>query len=182
MFHACLENMQVRQKKGHLIKVDDKDQAKFYAYSAHFVRETFQNAIRSSFDYGNKVLLPTSFMAKMQRRDAEYFASATAACFKLLTHRETSTYCGVFEFTSPMEDMVVLPDWMMKSLMIDDGTQVTLARAELPKIAFCKLQPHSDAWGNVLEDSGMEPNLFLAEALKKYTTLCRYVGERGGDC
>lgn len=46
-------------------------------------------------------------------------------------------YTGVLEFSAP-EGCVIVPLWIMRAMGIEDGTNLTVASAELPKGTFAK--------------------------------------------
>ena len=49
------------------------------------------------------------------------------------------------------EGSVVVPLWIMRAMGIDDGTELTVSSADLPKGTFAKLQPLSEGFAT-LED------------------------------
>ncbi|GFZ20922.1 ubiquitin fusion degradation UFD1 family protein [Actinidia rufa] len=61
------------------------------------------------------------------------------------------SHCGVLEFSAE-EGFVLLPDWMMKNLNLEEGQLVTLENTTLPKGTYMKIQPHSTNHNfNILE-------------------------------
>ena len=129
------------------------------------------------FEAGNKVLMPQSALTGMEaagkRALDDEWVSGAATCFELATKAGIRAYCGCLEFTSPEEDLVIVPDWLLADMFGTEGMTVTARSVELPKVSQVTLQPHSDDWTRVQETAGMDGKLFLQEALKHHTTLAK---------
>ena len=50
-------------------------------------------------------------------------------------------FCGVLQCLSPEPNQIIVPDWMMRSMFLDECTTVNVRTAELDKIAGLTLQP-----------------------------------------
>ncbi|KAL5541087.1 hypothetical protein UlMin_043373 [Ulmus minor] len=51
------------------------------------------------------------------------------------------SHCGVIEFSSE-EGEIILPNWMMENLKLEEEETVVVKNVSLPKGTFVKLQPH----------------------------------------
>ena len=93
--------------------------------------------------------------------------------FEITTPIGMSSYCGVLQFTAPMDNMIILPDWMMKNMFSRDGMEVKLRSVELPKLTFVKVQPRRKEWANVVKNSGLDHQTFMQQALQRYVSFSR---------
>ena len=62
------------------------------------------------------------------------------------------SYCGVLDFTA-CEGTCHLPDWMIKNLCLDDGSEVIIRSISLKKCTYIKLQPHSKTFTNLSSEA-----------------------------
>ena len=85
------------------------------------------------------VIMPPSALASITQMDLE-----PPWMFKLRNPENpaASTHAGVLEFIAE-EGCVHLPQWMMKTLRLDEGDAIRVTGAELPKGQFVKLQAQS---------------------------------------
>lgn len=60
--------------------------------------------------------------------------------FEVTNHLRMPAYCGVREFVCPEDDMIILPDWVHKSLFLEEGIAVRVRSVALPKLAFLRVQ------------------------------------------
>jgi len=101
---------------------------------------------------GDKVLLPPSALQSLMQRAGE--ASMPQPMLFRLSVAGTQgggKHVGVLEFSAP-EAAVVVPLWLMRQLGAEDGTEMLLETAELPRGTFAKLQPLSEDFA-MLEDA-----------------------------
>ena len=85
------------------------------------------------------VIMPPSALASITQMDLE-----PPWMFKLRNPENpaASTHAGVLEFIAE-EGCVHLPQWMMKTLRLNEGDAIRVTGAELPKGQFVKLQAQS---------------------------------------
>ena len=106
--------------------------------------------IPETFESGNKVLLPNAVLQNLQRSNINNSTTMSRTTsselggggltFEITTPIGISSYCGVLQFTAPMANMIVLPDWMMKNMFTRNGMEVKLRSVELPKLTFVKVR------------------------------------------
>lgn len=109
------------------------------------------------------VLLPTSSFEDLIRRHIEY-----PMMFRITNNAQNrTTHCSVLEFTAEegrcyiphwvravlpwrcrrgrvsADDPVALRPQMMESLLLQEGSMVTIVNVSLPGATFCKFRPHS---------------------------------------
>ncbi|XP_057484926.1 uncharacterized protein LOC130771329 [Actinidia eriantha] len=80
-------------------------------------------------------------------------------------YTERVSHCGVLEFSAE-EGFVLLPDWMMKNLKLEEGQLVTLKNTTLPKGTYMKIQPHSTKFLGL-----SNPKSMLETTLKNFSCL-----------
>lgn len=85
------------------------------------------------------VIMPPSALASITQMDLE-----PPWMFKLRNPENpaASTHAGVLEFIAE-EGCVHLPQWMMKTLRLNEGDAIRVTGAQLPKGQFVKLQAQS---------------------------------------
>ncbi|CCM00481.1 uncharacterized protein FIBRA_02515 [Fibroporia radiculosa] len=129
----------------------------FKAYSVAMLPRT-----RDNLNYVGQIIMPPSALANLTTMELE-----SPWMFKLqnVTNSAASTYAGVLEFIAE-EGCVHLPQWMMKTLRLDEGDPIRITGAELPKGKMVKLQAQSTVF---LEIS--DPKAVLEQALRHFSAL-----------
>lgn len=124
---------------------------------------------RQEYNYGGKVLLPPSALARLlstMSEDASH-SDSNPWLFSLVGDRGTVTHCGVLEFIAD-EGRIYAPEWMMKRIGTRGGDWVTLSQVSLPKGAFVRLQPQSVGFLEL-----QDPRSSLEQALTLFHTLTK---------
>ena len=86
--------------------------------------------------------------------------------FKLTNEQmKKMTHCGVLEFVAD-EGKVYLPHWMMRNLLLAEGSIVTVESASLPVATFSKFQPQSVDFLDITN-----PKAVLENALRGFACL-----------
>ncbi|KAJ8078876.1 ubiquitin fusion degradation protein [Marasmius tenuissimus] len=117
---------------------------------------------RDNVTYGGKVIMPPSALANLTRLDLE---SPWMFQLRNPANSAASTHAGVLEFIAD-EGCIHLPDWMMRTLRLEDGDPIRITGAELPKGKLIKLQAQSV---HFLEIS--DPKAVLEQALRNFSAL-----------
>jgi ubiquitin fusion degradation protein 1 len=93
---------------------------------------------RSNVDRGGRIILPPSALDQLTRLNIVY-----PMLFKL-TNRDLDkvTHCGVLEFVAD-EGKCYMPYWMMRNLLLEEGSVVKIESVSLPVATFSKFQPQS---------------------------------------
>lgn len=112
-------------------------------------------------NYGGKVKLPDSLLY-----DLVQLQVPMPYIFEI-KNKSYSTYCGVLDFTS-LEDEILVPEWMYKQLDMNRATCVHLKHVILPLGRSIKLLPHSVEF---LEIDSVKHELELQ--LRNYPVLSR---------
>ncbi|KAK7385180.1 hypothetical protein VNO78_30892 [Psophocarpus tetragonolobus] len=108
---------------------------------------TFQDVYRcyplsstevSNLENGGKIIMPDSALNLLAYCEIEY-----PMLFELRKpSAERVTHCGVLEFTAD-EGMIYMPQWMMENMHLQEGDNVILRSANVPRATYVKLQPHT---------------------------------------
>jgi ubiquitin fusion degradation protein 1 len=89
---------------------------------------------KTQHERGDKILLPASLLAALNRRNVKFPMLFKLECNQCVTH------CGVLEFSAP-EGHMYIPFWMMGNLCVREGQSVRITNISLPKATFVKIQP-----------------------------------------
>lgn len=172
----------------------DRPWFKLSVYSPAFLdRSAIQ---QTQLEEGDKLILPASILDHLLRQfPDERRPMPQPLIFEVQNAREqTTSHCGVLEFTSPNAAAaqsamssalapssanttaaassqtptaaVYCPVWKMQSLLLNDGDQVRLRLAHLPRARKLHLQPHSYAFTQL-----PTPKATMEHALRAFTAL-----------
>ncbi|GAB1604391.1 ubiquitin recognition factor in ER-associated degradation protein 1-like [Argonauta hians] len=132
----------------------------YRCYSVSLMRERERDV-----EKGGKIIMPTSALDKLTRTKIMY-----PMLFKLSNvEKNRHTHCGVLEFVAD-EGLVYLPYWMMKNLLLDEGTKLTVENVNLPVATFAKFQPQQTEFLDI-----SNPKAVLENALRNFA--CLTVGD-----
>ncbi|KAJ3174417.1 ubiquitin fusion degradation protein [Geranomyces variabilis] len=130
----------------------------YRCYSAAMMQS---RAERPELLYGGKIVIPQSALHKLSNLHLSW-----PLLFKLTNNaQDRSTHSGVLEFTAE-EGRVYLPQWMMQTLLLQEGQFVDIKNAELPLGAFVKIQPQHVEFLEITD-----PKAVLEQALRNFSTL-----------
>ena len=99
--------------------------------SASFVREcilpesgnrALRGALNDQFEAGNKVIIPMDFYKTLPED-----LGSGGMTFQITTPMGLKCFCGILQGLAPEDNQIIVPDWMMRSMFIDDGTKVNFA-------------------------------------------------------
>ena len=126
-------------------------------------------ALNEQFEAGNKVLLHHTFFGSLPTE-----MGSGGLTFQILTAMGLKCYCGILTGLCPEENQLIVPDWMMKSMFVDDGHKVNFSMIQsLERLIGCVLQPIDSNFNTVLKDSGYDSKTWLQNALKNYSAVTR---------
>uniref|UniRef100_A0A0D9XF68 Uncharacterized protein n=1 Tax=Leersia perrieri TaxID=77586 RepID=A0A0D9XF68_9ORYZ len=116
---------------------------------------------------GDKVIMPASALYHLASLHIDYpmlfelghYAAAGDADDRRVSH------CGVLEFVAE-EGVIIMPNWMIRNMALEEGDAVVVKSASLPKGTFVKLQPHTS---NFLDLAN--PKAMLEKTLRSFTCL-----------
>lgn len=95
-------------------------------------------AERDNVDRGGRIFLPQSALDQLTRLNIEY-----PMLFKLTNpQKDRTTHCGVLEFVAD-EGKCYMPYWMMRNLLLEEGSMLRIESVSLPVATFSKFQPQS---------------------------------------
>ncbi|CAD0087076.1 unnamed protein product [Aureobasidium vineae] len=110
---------------------------------------------RQDVIHGGKVYLPASALDKLTQLHITY-----PMLFELINGaKQTKTHAGVLEFTAE-EGKIYLPNWIMRSLLLDPGDLLQIKSTDLPSGSFIKLQPQSPAFLDISDPKAVLENVF----------------------
>lgn len=93
---------------------------------------------RDNVDRGGRIFLPPSALDQLTRLNIVY-----PMLFKLTNPQEKRmTHCGVLEFVAD-EGKCYMPYWMMRNLLLEEGSHVNIESVSLPVATFSKFEPQS---------------------------------------
>jgi len=146
----------------------DRFNKAFYIASAKFVQECTLSddvGVPPGFELGDKVLIPASVM-----RVLEDSMSGAAMTFEIKSHHGVRTYCGIggtHRLPAPDgEDVLVLPNWLMRAAAASEMTQVTVRPVALPRLEHVQVLPFTKDFGAL-----PDPKRFLEYAMTKYSCI-----------
>lgn len=116
---------------------------------------------RQNVNFGGKIILPPSALAKLASLEIEY-----PMLFELRNQNgQQHSHAGVLEFIAE-EGRVYLPYWMMQTLLLDQGDIIEIKSAELPLGTFVKIQPQTVDFLDI-----SDPKAVLENAFRNFSTL-----------
>ncbi|KAL7748617.1 ubiquitin fusion degradation protein [Sorochytrium milnesiophthora] len=129
----------------------------FRCYSAAFL----PGNERENVNYGSKIILPQSALAKLTSLHIEY------PMLFHLTNEDNGkdTHAGVLEFVAE-EGRAYVPRWMMQSLLLNEGDIISIKSVTLPLGKFVKIQPQSVDFLDIYD-----PKAVLENAFRSFSTL-----------
>lgn len=120
---------------------------------------------RQTLENGGKIIMPPSALQTLSRLNVSY-----PMLFQLKNqYAQRSTHCGVLEFIAE-EGKVYMPYWMMRNLLLDEGSLVQVTNVTLPVATFTKFQPMSVDFLDI-----SDPKAVLEQALRNFA--CLTVGD-----
>ncbi|KAJ3216038.1 ubiquitin fusion degradation protein [Dinochytrium kinnereticum] len=133
----------------------------FNEYYRAYSMAMMHGAEREDVNFGGKILLPSSALAKLATLNIAY-----PMLFELTNESQQKvSHAGVLEFTAA-EGKVFLPQWMMSTLLIEEGSLVKVKSVNLPLGKFVKLQPQSVDFLDI-----SDPKAVLEKAISNFSTL-----------
>jgi len=129
----------------------------YRCYSTSFM----QGNDKPDIHYGGKIIMPSSALDKLSRLNIAY-----PMLFELINEQEDrKTHAGVLEFTAE-EGRIYLPNWMMQTLLIAEGSIIKIKNTSLPLGTFVKIQPQSVDFLNIYN-----PKAVLEKTLTNFSAL-----------
>jgi len=129
----------------------------YRCYSTSFM----QGNDKPDIHYGGKIIMPSSALDKLSRLNIAY-----PMLFELINEQEDrKTHAGVLEFTAE-EGRIYLPNWMMQTLLIQEGSIIKVRNTSLPLGTFVKIQPQSVDFLNIYN-----PKAVLEKTLTNFSAL-----------
>lgn len=92
--------------------------------------------------------------------------------FEVRTQLGRKTHCSIFQFIQGLPSThVLLPQWVMKDLFIEERDTVTIRGVRLNLIEFVKVEPRSMDFYQAVQSSGSDVNAILTQALSRFSAL-----------
>jgi hypothetical protein len=134
-----------------------------------------------------KLQFPLHFEVKSVKKPGVNESMPSTCCSNQYPHRNSRPencfvsepfpvqYCGVLEFSAKIGN-AYLPQWMMQNLRLKNKDKVNILApsTSIPLGQYCKLQPHTEAFFDLLQEMG--PRNLLESAMRGYSVLS--AGER----
>jgi ubiquitin-conjugating enzyme E2 Q len=147
--------------------------------SSSFVRECIlpdsgnrelAGALNEQFEAGNKVLVHHKFFNSLQGHEM----GSGGLTFQIITSMGLKCYCGILTGLCPEENQLIVPNWMMKSMFIDDGHKINFSTiTTLNRLISVTLKPIDSNFNSVLQDTGYDSKTWLQNSLQNYSALTR---------
>ncbi|XP_031557366.1 ubiquitin recognition factor in ER-associated degradation protein 1-like [Actinia tenebrosa] len=116
---------------------------------------------REDVERGGKIIMPPSALDQLTRLNIVY-----PMLFKLTNKKiNRTTHCGVLEFVAD-EGKIYLPYWMMRNMLLEEGSILEVESASLPVASFAKFQPQSCDFLDITN-----PKAVLENALRSFACL-----------
>ncbi|RZF44000.1 hypothetical protein LSTR_LSTR007272 [Laodelphax striatellus] len=116
---------------------------------------------REDVERGGKIIMPPSALDHLTRLNITY-----PMLFKLTNSAMNRvTHSGVLEFIAD-EGKVFLPYWMMRNLLLDEGSQIQIESVSLPVATFSRFQPQSPEFLDITN-----PKAVLENSLRNFACL-----------
>eukprot|EP01080_Neovahlkampfia_damariscottae_P008949 gene8949-898_t len=132
----------------------------FFAFSAQFAKTSFNYFDNYKIENGNNIVLPSNVQSKLKK----FGKKQTISTIEIKTDKITS-YCGVFQYNAPKRT-AIFPTWLMKDLMIEEGSLIDIRSVFLETGSNVVFRPHSkDFW------KLQNPILSLENSLTPFSTL-----------
>ncbi|KAE8660055.1 hypothetical protein F3Y22_tig00116959pilonHSYRG00583 [Hibiscus syriacus] len=156
-----------------LEEFEDDDEEDYYNHQSQTDSPLFEGDYRclplsscnkTHLDLGNKIIMPEDSLSSIIENQVPMplqFEIRNLSAGKV-------SHCGVFEFTGHGDDVVLMPDWMMENMQIEEGDYMYMKNKMLEKATYIKLQPHSNEF---LEISN--PKAVLEENLQQFSCLTK---------
>uniref|UniRef100_A0A8C5HXD8 Ubiquitin fusion degradation protein UFD1 N-terminal subdomain 1 domain-containing protein n=1 Tax=Gouania willdenowi TaxID=441366 RepID=A0A8C5HXD8_GOUWI len=107
-------------------------------YSCYSVAKLFGPNVRTEVDKGGQIIAPVFVLELLCALSVTF-----PIMFKLINRSNNRvTHCGVLEFAEE-SDVCYLPSWMMKSLQLEEGSDVWVQSVKLNPGTYCRIQPLS---------------------------------------
>lgn len=107
--------------------------------------------------------MPPSALDQLTRLNIQY-----PMLFKLTNKKTTrETHCGVLEFIAD-EGRIYVPYWMMRNLLLEEGSLVYLENISLPVATYAKFEPQSTEFLDITN-----PKAVLENALRIFACLTK---------
>ncbi|CAI9766598.1 unnamed protein product [Fraxinus pennsylvanica] len=110
-----------------------------YGFKQVYCCIPFSQSKNSNIEFGDKIWMPVSALNELVVCDVP---SPWMFQIKAYYNSGRVSHCGVLEFTAE-EGCIVVSDWMMENLNIQEGELVEVASVVLPTGNYMKLQPHT---------------------------------------
>ncbi|CAE6426055.1 unnamed protein product [Rhizoctonia solani] len=117
---------------------------------------------RANVSYGGKIILPPSSLANLSELDLE---SPWFFQLKNPSNQAATTHAGVLEFIAD-EGCAHLPQWMMKTLRLNEGDPIRITSTTLLKGKFVKFQAQEKEFIEVAD-----PKAVLESSLRNFSAL-----------
>lgn len=148
------EKKEEKQEKEYL----DDFVHEYFAFSGDFASRTFNSFYNHRLERANNLIFPKNSIFKLPNKNAEPLT------FEIISEK-TKCYCGVLEMSAPKKTVIV-PNWLMKDLNIEEGSKIQLKSIQLPLCEFVTFQPLSKRFYKI-----KNTEMALTDTLRPFTTL-----------
>eukprot|EP01080_Neovahlkampfia_damariscottae_P010037 gene10037-2356_t len=136
-----------------------KFEEEFFAFSSNFAARCFNGFYHNKLENANNLILPHS-TAKALRKMNSIEPISMEISTKIF-----KCYCGVLDFCAP-KNSVIVPNWMMKDMMMEEGTKITLKSIDVPLVEMVTFRPLSKSFYNFKNTA-----VLMTRALRPFVTL-----------
>jgi hypothetical protein len=131
----------------------------YFAFSSNFASRCFNGFYHHKLENANNLILPVS-AAKVLRKTNSIEPISIELSTKIF-----HCYCGILDFCAP-KNSVIVPNWMMKDMMMEEGTKITLRSLNIPLCEMVTFRPLSKSFYNFKNTA-----MLMTRALQPFVTL-----------
>lgn len=153
------ERKKMFEKKEKKEKKDDEFIHEYFAFSGDFAQRCFNSFFNHRLERANNLIFPRNTEYKLPNDN-----NSEPLTFEIISDK-IKCYCGVLETSAPKK-CVIIPNWMMKDLNLDEGSKIQLKLVQLPVCEFVTFQPLSKRFYKI-----KNTEFALTETLRPFTTL-----------
>mmetsp|Transcript_38048 Transcript_38048/g.89014 ORF Transcript_38048/g.89014 Transcript_38048/m.89014 type:complete len:720 (+) Transcript_38048:64-2223(+) len=114
------------------------------------------------FEYAQEIYAPMQRGANLQ----------LPLIFEVKTEVGRKCHCAIFDFVNGVPPgHVLLPQWVMQDLFVEDYATVSVRGVVLPLISFVKVQPHSVDFYRAVQESSVDVTSLLTQSLARFSAL-----------
>jgi ubiquitin-protein ligase len=140
-YELSVYNMRNKIEMNSPIKTQNSFKDSFFAFSSQFASTSFDSFDNFKIENGNNLILPPEVKKKLK----SFGKKQSVSTIEVKTNK-SKCHCGVFQYNAP-KNTAIFPTWLMKDLMIEEGSLVDIRSIFLETGKKVVFRPHgSEFW------------------------------------